>query len=430
MSQKVVSGQLAAAVADAGTFTVSYPSREGPDPGGYYDEGDFYGAFGHKMSMGGSSLVYPNGFDLAFGTASITVTNKTGAAWPIDTTFKLELNVPGNPVFRDRTGAIRRMSKMVKSSSYMVNMGAPDVSDADGFCASQDLTSAGVFSSSTTAAAAIAAAALAGVADVPRNVVAAWTGTGILTITGKDVYGNTIVEKSASGTSLHGKKAFKTVSGISSSANITSLTVGTGNVLGLPFWLPNEGHILQVIQDGLPLPKKEILHAQIDATRLNAGTSVYVQNVNAGNIERMTSVMTTAVNTTGGSLTAKIATVVVAGLTVVVATGSVGDIDTDQPTAAVLAMTSDLTGMLAARQGLEIVGDAAFDSAGALDVQVEVNTQGAFVAGAAVAGGQAATSADVRGTFRPVVAPDGAIVFQLLVSLPDADEIGQAQYTG
>ena len=51
-------------------------------------------------------------------------------------------------------------------------------------------------------------------------------------------------------------------------------------------------------------------------------------------------------------------------------------------------------------------------------------------AGAAVAGGQAATSADVRGTFHPPVLPDGAIVWQLLVSAPDAGEIGQAQYTG
>lgn len=429
MTHKVVSGILASAVADAGTFTAAYPSRESPDPGGYYNEGDFASAFAHKMSMGGADLVYPDDFDLTFGTSSITVTNKTGASWPTASTFNLQLDIAGNPVFRTSTGA-RQMSRMAKSSTFLVNLGAPDVSDADGFCVSQDLTAAGVFSVSTTAAAAIAAAALGGIADVPRNVVAAWTGAAILTITGKDSYGNTIVEKSASGTSFHGLKAFKKVTGISVSANVTSLTVGTGNTLGLPFRLPSKGHVLQVIQDGVPLPKKEILHAQIDQTRLMAGTSVYVQNVNNGNVERMTSVMTTAVNTTGGSLTAKIATVAVAGLAVVVATGSVGDVDTDQPTAAVLAMTSDLTGMLAARQGLEIVGDAAFDSAGALDVQVELNTEGYFVAGAAVAGGQAATSGDVRGTYRPVVAPDGDIVFQMLVSLPDPDILGQDQYAG
>lgn len=430
MTHKVISSQLASAVADAGTFTASYPSRESPDPGGYYDEGDFYGAFAHKMSMGGSDLVYPDDFDLTFGTSSITVTNKTGATWPADTTFKLQLDVQGKDVFRDSTGAIRRMSRMAKSGEYLVNIGAPDVSDADGFCASQDLTSAGVFSSSVTAAAAIAAAALAGVCDTPRNVVAAWTGTAVLTITGKDVYGNTIVEKSASGTSMHGSKAFKTVTGISSSANITSLTVGTGNILGLPFRLPNAGHVLRVIQDGVALPQKELIQGEIDQTRLMAGTSVYAMNAHAGNVERMTTVMTTAVNTTGGSLTVEIATVAVTGLTVVVATGSVGDVDTDQPAAAVLAMSSDTTGMVAARGGIEIVGDSAFDSTGALNYLLELNTQGVFQAGAAVAGGQAATSGDVRGTFRPPVNPDGAIVWQLLVSLPDVALLGQDQYTG
>ena len=41
-----------------------------------------------------------------------------------------------------------------------VDLGAADADDGDGFCASQDLTSAGVFSVSTTAAAAIAAAGI------------------------------------------------------------------------------------------------------------------------------------------------------------------------------------------------------------------------------------------------------------------------------
>jgi len=37
-----------------------------------------------------------------------------------------------------------------------------------------------------------------------RNVVAAWTGTAVMTVTGLDMYGNVVVEASASGTSLTG----------------------------------------------------------------------------------------------------------------------------------------------------------------------------------------------------------------------------------
>lgn len=71
--------------------------------------------------------------------------------------------------------------------------------------------------------------------DTPRNVVAAWTNTAIITITGKDKYGCPMVEVSASGTSHTGAKAFKSVSSITTNATITSATAGSGAVLGLSY---------------------------------------------------------------------------------------------------------------------------------------------------------------------------------------------------
>lgn len=126
-----------------------------------------------------------------------------------------------------------------------VDLGSPATADADGFCASQDLTTADVASVDTTAAGAIAAAALAGVQPTPRNVVAAWTGTAVITITGTDEYGVAMSEASASGTSFTGKKAFKTITNIAVSANVTSLTVGQGQVLGLPYFLTAKSDIIQ-----------------------------------------------------------------------------------------------------------------------------------------------------------------------------------------
>jgi hypothetical protein len=81
------------------------------------------------------------------------------------------------------------------------------------------------------------ALATAGVAtmDVPRTLVGAWTGTAVVTVTGTDYYGQKQTESSASGTTYTGKKAFATVTGISVSASVTGLTLGTGNALGLPF---------------------------------------------------------------------------------------------------------------------------------------------------------------------------------------------------
>ena len=113
-----------------------------------------------------------------------------------------------------------------------IDFGAPATADADGVAASQ-----AVVVLTTPLAVINGALASGGVAtfDVPRNVVAAWTGTAVVTITGTDRYGRTMVESSASGTSLAGKKAFKTVTSVSFSADVTGATVGSGDVLGLPF---------------------------------------------------------------------------------------------------------------------------------------------------------------------------------------------------
>lgn len=78
----------------------------------------------------------------------------------------------------------------------------------------------------------------------PRNVVAAWTTTSILTITGTDEYGSVMVETSASGTSHTGTKAFKTITSITSSASITGATVGTGVAIGLPYRVDLNGLIV------------------------------------------------------------------------------------------------------------------------------------------------------------------------------------------
>lgn len=231
---------LGADVATAGTFNVSYPTG--------YDESMMDEA-GHKISVkNGGDYTSPHDFTVAFGAANAVVTWNDSLTLSAGTELFVELNVKGHDGDIDlREFNAGKVSKMTLVS---VNLGAPDAADANGYVESQNLTAAGVFSVSTTAAAAIAAAALAGTADVPRNVVAAWTGTAVLTVTGTDEYGNTVVESSASGTSMAGKKAFKTITDISTSANITGLTVGTGDVLGLPVYLPDADLVLSEQEDG------------------------------------------------------------------------------------------------------------------------------------------------------------------------------------
>ncbi len=113
-----------------------------------------------------------------------------------------------------------------------VNLGAPALSVATAVAASQSVGAAANFILNGTLAAGSPAVVTF---DVPRNVVAAWTGTAVLTIRGTDLYGAALVETTASGTSHTGAKAFKTVTSITSSASITAATVGNSTKLGLPY---------------------------------------------------------------------------------------------------------------------------------------------------------------------------------------------------
>jgi len=107
----------------------------------------------------------------------------------------------------------------------------------------------------------------------------------------------------------------------------------------------------------------------INETDLMAATSHFVITPVAGYIETGSTVIKKAISSTGGSLTVEYDTTAVSGLAVVVAnSAAVGDNDTDDA-----ASLTGATGLVTANTGVEFVGDATFDSAGALWMGVEIN---------------------------------------------------------
>jgi len=240
MSFKTAEFVISADVADAGTFTVNYPTG--------FNRGDFEFAVGHYMTINGTRYNQPEDIGLSFGTSAVTVTNRSGGTIPATGRGFFNFARSGQTIaVKGRNGTVPNTAKRVNGAQVVViNLGAPITADADGICASQSGTAA-------TAMTINGALASGGVAtfDVPRNVVGAWTNTATLTVTGTDEYGKTIVETSASGTSMAGVKAFKTITSVVPSANITSATVGSGDVLGLPIHVPKAttGYILKEIQD-------------------------------------------------------------------------------------------------------------------------------------------------------------------------------------
>ncbi|OFX03273.1 MAG: hypothetical protein A3E78_12100 [Alphaproteobacteria bacterium RIFCSPHIGHO2_12_FULL_63_12] len=419
---KVVEHTIAADLAASGTFDVSYPDGT--------NAGTFRGSVGHIIATkGGDKYTSPANFTVSFGTSNVTITSvdmvldkDVSNQKNLYVQFEMVGENDGSPSFD------RAMERVTAGVVARINLGAPDTADANGYIESQDLTTAGVFSVSTTVAAALLAAALDGVADVPRNVVAAWTTTAVLTITGTDEFGNTIVESSASGTTLTGKKAFKTVTNVETSVNITSLTVGTGDVLGLPVFLPERSVILGELQDGVmlsPFVDKINVPFFINQTDLLAPTAAALVAPCAGYITGLKSVVQVAI-TTGGAITVEANTVAVVGLSVTHADAdAAGVVKTD-------SVERIATGLVAAGDDITVTPAAAFATAGAVNGHIEIEPlhvlNGTLVAG--VDTEPTATTGDVRGSYDPAMACNGSLAFELLVLLADPSYRGRDQYAG
>ncbi len=252
---KVVELTLSAAVATGGTFTFGYPQVDGRDG----KQGDFENAVGHLFTALGAVFTQPDDFTLAFGASLVTVTYKGTTTLPQGTKIFFQLEQPGdaagsavsraglvNPF--ETTEAAVTIPGLAGVSTLLVNLGSPVVGDVDGIATSQ--------SGAAGALTLDGALVTGGVAtfDVPRNIIVDSGGadTATLTVTGTDVYDQTLVENiTLNGTTaVAGKKAFKTVTGIVSDATISNgAFVGTGNVLGLPVYLPSAAYILAELED-------------------------------------------------------------------------------------------------------------------------------------------------------------------------------------
>lgn len=230
---------LSAAVASGGTITFQYP------------EGTLLGSFratsGHKLWVAGHQKMYtsPTDFTVAFG-ANIVVTYNGSTAIPAGTRVNAQFIEIGDFGFgeADSLADIKRTGAM---KLVTVNLGAPATADVNG-----------IFEAYSGAAPALDGALVTGgvaILDVPRNIVVDSGGadTAVLTFTGTDEYGNTVVESiTLNGTTaVGGKKAFKTVTGVTSSATISNgAFAGPGDVLGLPIAIKSPGQVIAEMQDG------------------------------------------------------------------------------------------------------------------------------------------------------------------------------------
>ena len=437
-SFSVITGALSAAVAANGTFTAAVPSGK--------DLGNFYLAAGHKLTIGSDVYFYPIDFDVSISGSTITITNKTSAAtWPAAATFRLQMVEQGERAMLSvpmqdpnsqthQFGTTTQYGTNVRSklipnvtAAYadLITLGAPATAAANNILASQSLASSGALTVN-------GALATNGVAtlDQPRaiKIVSGGADTAVITFTGTDIYGRTMVENiTLNGTTtVNGKKAFKTVTAARASAAVANnITAGTTDILGLPVFLPSAANIVAELRNGTRLSTgSAIVPFTVSQTDLLAHTTQELVSPIAGVVRRL-SVTEQLTVVTGGTIAARVGATPVTGLSVDVANGALPGASKQT----VVAPT-DGTDAVAAGGRLSVTVSSTFATSGALSGSVTVSgADGTIVAGVRSAGGATATTGDVRGTYQPSVACDGASVIQLLCILPDRDP-GQPQFAG
>lgn len=143
----------------------------------------------------------------------------------------------GNAVAAGRTKLGIPLEGAEAQAVRTISLGAPAVAAANNISLAQAI--AGAADATITGALATSGVATT---DVPRGVQVLSTNAGdttqVVTVTGTDAYGATVVEAiTLNGTTpVLGKKAFKTITRVQVSAvMVGNLTVGTSSILGLPY---------------------------------------------------------------------------------------------------------------------------------------------------------------------------------------------------
>ena len=141
------------------------------------------------------------------------------------------------------------------SHLYFWDLGAVEVLDLNGICtaAANNTPQAGVALTITGALASGGVATM----TTPRNIIidsSTTDTTQVATITGTDVYGETLVEDIAFNgtTAVEGVKAFKTVTKVTCDINMAgNVDIGTSDVLGSPIRIETLNAVIQTTAAGV-----------------------------------------------------------------------------------------------------------------------------------------------------------------------------------
>lgn len=418
MPMERVNLTLASAVASGGTFTVNYPDGTSA---GMFKQGK-----NHEMLANGVLFKSPEDFTISFGASSATITYNGSTTLAAGLAVAVGLDMAGEDV--DDAFENLAEGSVVKEVSYLVDLGSPVATDADGLFASASVAGSTAIDLITDKL------------DVPRviTITSAGDDSGVtFTVTSKDLYGNTISESVTGGDSVEASTAkahYDDIVITPDGDTASTITIGWNDELGLPVWIGDASQVQAVLENGVIVGGSPVAPVRLpfvlEQVSLLAGTTAAAELISPveGVVTKMAVVVRAAV-TTGGTVTAALTTTTIDGLAVAVADAATkGTTATDTPTA------GHASTLVSKDQRIQIIPSNDFDTAGAVEGYIEIRPTGIY--GGTLTEGldlntkSTATTTDVRGLFDPDTACDGTTGFALRVTLEDPSFKGNVQYAG
>lgn len=217
--------------------SIFFPYPEGKEPGRYY------GAINHMLSFEGQFFSSPRDFMVLFHPDKFEMVWQRDNTIPAQTLMHLQIDEPGGQYFSELKFGIM-IKNMVRSQVFMMNLGQPQHANHALFFGPGPVAAAGPLG-------------LTGTQDpVSRNVSVSCEGNAkdvIFKVYGEDVYQRPMceyIDGCNAGVTV-GKKAFTRVNKVVASGPADgNVSVGTGDKLGLPAFLPGSGFVLRYMIDG------------------------------------------------------------------------------------------------------------------------------------------------------------------------------------
>lgn len=287
------------------------------------------------------------------------------------------------------------------SLPYYLNLGAVTAADADGLVTSVDPASGATLTLRSTVTGMTNTGGVVTL-DTARNVTITASGdesTKSALFTGTDIYGEALSEAitAPNATTVQGKKSFKTISSIVMTGDAGTITVGFGNIFGLPFRVAARQRVIPYVNGRLASPH----YLTGTFTAIGTAQNIAVIDPIGGVITEMSGVSAAANGTASSTVTVTNGTPTVG---TVVFTSSYSALD---PLAS-SAIAADIKRDLAPQGVIKLATDGTGDGAGQATITIAVSP---CLVTAGVDTTATTTTGDIRGTLNFGGIPDSTLTF-------------------